>query len=140
MRHHGAPVLLLQWVIEGFHDSICCMSSRAMVSFAHPEILRQQGECRQHQGENDDIPSSNIKRARFINFTNPCVNASARTACVDTTIWMLSNTASQIRGSLHLSTPSDPISNLVPMAGRYELIKLCCCLHRSTVGARNQMR
>jgi len=140
MRHNGASVLLLQWVIECFHDSICWMSSRAMVSFVHPEILRQQVECRWHQETNECIPSSNIKRARSISFTNPCVNASARTACVDTTIWMLSNTASQIRSSLHLSTPSDPTSNLVPMAGRYERIKLCCCLHRSTVGARNQMR
>lgn len=48
------------------------------------------------------------------------------------------NATSQIRCSLQRSTLSDPINSLVRAAGIARFITLSCCVHKATVGAKNQ--
>jgi hypothetical protein len=84
------------------------------------------------------LPSSKINKANFEILTKPWVKASARTACVDTTICTSFKAASQIRCSLQRSTLSEPISSLVLAAGICKDITPCCCVHKATVGAKNQ--
>lgn len=84
-------------------------------------------------------PSSKISRDSPAILTNPCARASARTACVETTSCIFANEASQILGSLHRSTLSDPVRSLTRTDGRLVVIDAACCSHRATVGARNQI-
>jgi hypothetical protein len=85
-----------------------------------------------------NLPSSKTKSASFAILTKPWLRASARTACVDTTICTSFKAASQIRCWLHRSTLSEPTSSLVLTAGSCKEITPCCCVHKATVGARNQ--
>jgi hypothetical protein len=84
------------------------------------------------------LPSSKTNSANFFILTNPWLRASARTAYVDTTICTSFKAASQIRCSLQRSTLSEPIRSLVLAAGICKDITPCCCMHKATVGARNQ--
>jgi hypothetical protein len=63
-------------MIKVLHNSIGRMIFVAMMGFIVKLFLR---------GEQMDIPSSNTRSAKFCIFTNPCVKASKRILCVDTT-------------------------------------------------------
>jgi hypothetical protein len=85
------------------------------------------------------LPSSKINKCSCLTFTNPCIKASAKIACVETTIRLSLRAVSQMRWVLHRSTLSAPTSILIFTAGKYDKMYLNCCSQSWTVGTRNQI-
>ena len=135
MRHSLGSLLILRWPIKVAHDPISRVVFDTMVSYCSRQD-RPLTRCM--LSGTFHLPSSNTRRAIFSIFTNPCVSASANTACVETTTLTSRSTASQIRCSLQRSTPSSLIKSLIFTGGMCDSIASFCWEASAIVGVRNQ--
>lgn len=83
-------------------------------------------------------PSSKISNANFLIFTKAWDKASRSTLSVEIKILWFNRASFQVAWSVHLSTPSLPISSLDWYRLKYFSNTDLCWRHRATVGERSQ--